>query len=186
MKKNALSIDHIILNTPDFEDSKTLELFELTKSVKRDGYYSKKQAINILRWKSSRPLRFYDQNSDTDFKRVTKLALEQRNENLRIHILTALHGIKYPAASALLMFYDKSKYPIIDIRVWKQLLSAGLVTGNPSGQNFTLSQWGQFLTVIRELSLKHNIDARQVEKRIFDFDREHQIGPLYKQSKKKK
>ena len=50
-----------------------------------------------------------------------------RNELLRMHLLTALNGVNYPAASAILMFYDRKRYPVLDIRVWQQLYKAGLV-----------------------------------------------------------
>ena len=108
-----LNINDIIRTTTDFEDEKTRPLFNLTPTIKKQGYLTKDQAIKILKWKSPRPLNHYNKNSDDDFKQITKLAFEQKDEKVKIHILTALIGVKYPAASALLMFYDQKKYPII-------------------------------------------------------------------------
>jgi hypothetical protein len=90
-----------------------------------------------------------------------------------------LSGVNYPAASAILMFYDKTKYPVLDIRVWQQLHKAKLVTSNSTGQTFTLKQWDNYLLVIRKLAKDLNLTARQVEKRIFDHDRKTRPGKLY-------
>jgi hypothetical protein len=77
------------------------------------------------------------------------------------------------------MFYDPTKYPIIDIRVWKQLYNAGLTKTNPRGQSFRLSEWEKYLQVIHELASKTQLTPRQVEKRLFDIDKAEQIGTLY-------
>lgn len=180
MSKNIELLNKIINDSEDFEDKVAIALFKLSNVITKQGFINKSQAINILKWKSPRPLRHYSKNSDEDFKQITKLAFEQENDRMKIHILTALSGVNYPSASALLMFYDKDNYPIIDIRVWKQLYNLKLVTENSRGQNFTLNQWEKYLRIIRQLAKKHNITARQVEKRLFDYDKANQKGKLYK------
>jgi hypothetical protein len=178
--QSKIVINKIINETPDFEDKVAIDLFALSSIFRKQGFINKSQAINILKWKSSRPLRHYSKNSDEDFIQITKLAFEQNSDRLKIHILTSLSGVNYPSASALLMFYDKEKYPIIDIRVWKQLYNHKLVKENSRGQNFTLNQWGKYIEIIRELATEHNVTARQVEKRLFDYDKATQKGKLYK------
>lgn len=178
--KNIETVNKIINETPDFEDKVALHLFKLSKIIIKQGFIDKSQAISILKWKSPRPLRHYIKNSNEDFIQITKLAFEQNSDRLKIHILTSLSGINYPSASALLMFYDKENYPIIDIRVWKQLYSNKLVKENPRGQNFTLNQWGKYIEIIREIATEHKLTARQVEKRLFDYDKATQKGKLYK------
>lgn len=174
------TINKIIANTADFEDSKTIELLNLSELIKKQGYLTKEQTIRILKWKSPRPLRFYEQNTNTEIETITKLAFQQNNDNLKIHILTALKGVNYPSASAILMFYDPKNYPVLDIRVWKQLYNNNLVTSNSKGQNFTLEQWANYLKIIRSLAKQNNLTSRQVEKRLFDYDKSTQIGNLYK------
>jgi len=180
MNNKICDIDKIINQTDDFEDKVAIELFNLSDLINRQGFIDKSHGIKILKWKSPRPLRHYSKNSDEDFKQITKLAFEQENDRMKIHILTALSGVNYPSASALLMFYDKDNYPIIDIRVWKQLYYLKLVEENPRGQNFTLNQWEKYLEIIRQLAIEYNITARQVEKRLFDYDKANQKGKLYK------
>ena len=173
------TINKIIAKTADFEDSKTLELLDLSELIKEQGYLTKEQAIKILKWKSPRPLRFYEQNSDIEIETITKLAFQQNNDSLKIHILTALKGVNYPSASAILMFHEPKNYPVLDIRVWKQLYKNKLVTTNSKGQNFTLEQWTNYLKIIRSLAKENNLTSRQVEKRLFDYDKSTQIGNLY-------
>jgi hypothetical protein len=180
MNNKIRHIQKILNQTHDFEDKVAIELFNLSDVINRQGFIDKSQGIKILKWKSSISSRHYLKNSDEDYKLITKLAHEQKNEKLKIHILITLSGVNYPSASALLMFYDKENYPIIDIRVWKQLYNLKLVTENSRGQNFTLNQWEKYLSVIREIAIEHNITARQVEKRLFDYDKANQKGKLYK------
>ena len=168
-----------LLSVPDCEDEKTLELFRKFAAMKRQGYLTKSQLIEILKWKSPRPLRFYEVNSETEVREITRLAFATRNDRLKVHILTALKGVNIPAASAILMFYDRKKFPVIDIRVWQQLHKAKLVKTNQKGKGFKLAEWEIYLNVIRNIGTKNNLTARQVEKRIFDIDRQTRKGNLY-------
>jgi hypothetical protein len=140
---------------------------------------TKKQLLEILKWKSARPLRHYKANSEKEIKEITKTAFATKNDCLKLHILTALSGVNYPSASAILMFYDKKKYPVPDIRVWRQLYKLNLVKVNSRGQGFTIRQCEQYLKIIRDVSKKLNITARQTEKRLFDYDKNNQTGLLY-------
>jgi len=174
----------IISEIPDTSDSKTEEIFNLTSPIKANGFLTKEIGMKILHWKSPRPLKHYDKNTNNDFEIITRNALLQEDEKLKIHLLTALNGVNYPSASAILMFCDPTKYPVIDIRVWKQLHKNQFVIENPKGQNFNLKQWAKYLEVIREISQKLDITPRQVEKRLFDYDKSTQIGTLYFSSRK--
>ncbi len=174
------SINKIINQTIDLEDEKTKELFKLSDTIKKQGFLRKDEIIKILKWKSPRPLRFYNENNEEDVIRITKLAFEQIDDRLKIQKLTSLKGVNYPTASAILMFYDKINYPVLDIRVWKQLYKNNMVDENPGGQSFSLDQWIKYLEIIRGLAKKHQLSSRQIEKRLFDYDKENQVGNLYR------
>ena len=172
-------MNQLLTTIPDFEDEKTIELFTEFKNLNKQGSLTKEQLIKILRWKSPRPLRHYEANSEQVVKDITTLAFAVDSDRLKIHILTALTGVNYPAVSAILMFSDQAKYPVLDIRVWQQLYKAKLVGTNSRGQNFTLNQWDTYLTVIRELANNLKLTARQVEKRLFDHDKKTRLNNLY-------
>lgn len=173
-------MERLLKNIKTAEDEHTVQLLREFKSLRKQGYLEKKQLIPILKWKSPRPLKHYEANSDASVKEITKLAFEAKNDSLKIHILTALKGVNYPAASAIMMFYDQKRYPVLDIRVWQQLYKARLVSTNAKGQNFSLEEVQIYFEVIRELAKKLNLPAREVEKRIFDHDRKTRQGKLYR------
>ena len=170
---------NILTTIPDYEDKKTIELFKKFKSLDKQDFLTKEQLLEILKWKSPRPLRHYQANSEKAVNEITALAFATKNDDLKIHILTALTGVNYPAASAILMFYDKTKFPVLDIRVWQQLYKAKLVDSNARGQNFTLQQCSSYLKVIRSLAKELELTARQVEKRLFDHDKKTRPDKLY-------
>lgn len=169
----------ILKNIPNFEDNKTIALFEEFDALGNQDYLSKEQILKILMWKSPRPKHLYYSNSEEDINEITHHAFKTENDSLKIHILTALKGVSYPAASAILMFHNPKKFAVIDIRVWRQLYKAKLVDSNPIGQNFSLKECKIFYQIIRKLARKMNLTARQVEKRIFDYDKQTQEGNLY-------
>ena len=168
------AIEQLIDEYPYKEDEETMLLFSELAGMKKQGFIYRSDALRILRWKSPRPTRHYEKNSESDFRSITESAFSTRNERLRMHSLTALNGVKYPAASALLMFYDPNEYPVIDIRVWKQLYKLNLVNTNPGGQGFSLDEWITYLEIMRNAALEFHIPVRQLEKRFFDLDRVEQ------------
>ena len=170
-------IDKIIQNTSYQEDVKTLEIFKIVEQ--EEGSLSRNTIIKILKWKSPRPLRFYNKNEESYIKNITQLSFKEKNDKLKIHILTALKGVNYPSASAILMFKNPDFYPVLDIRVWKQLYKNNLVSVNPRGIGFTLDQWDSYVKIIRSLSRKYNTTAREIEKKLFDYDKLTQEGNLY-------
>jgi hypothetical protein len=177
-----MQLIRLLKEIPDSESDKTKVLLARFSQLRSKGYLTKKELLEILRWKSPRPLRHYELNSEAHIREVTKLAFSTKNDCLRLHILTALRGVNYPSASAILMFYDPKKYPVLDIRVWKQLFRLKLVTSNSRGQNFTIQQCEEYLKIIRGIAKERRLTARQVEKRLFDFDRKTQVRPIYKAS----
>jgi len=116
------NIEKIIKSIPDNEDEKKQEIFVFMKDVRKRGYLSKKELIAILRWKSPRPLRHYELNDGKDIKEITRLAFATKNYCLKIHMLTALIGVNCPSASAILMFYNPKKFPVLDIRFWNSCI----------------------------------------------------------------
>ncbi len=164
---------------PYAEDEKTLKLFQEFKALNKQDCLTKEQLIKILMWKSPRPKKYYLANDEKSINEITSLAFATKNESLRIHILTALTGVRIPAASAILMFYDPTKYAVIDIKVWKQLYKAKLVDTNPAGTDFKLNEWDKFLNIVRGLSKEMNYTTRQIEKRLFDLDDLTRRGNVY-------
>ncbi len=169
-----------ILKCPDLNEPKTLQMFNEIGNIKKQGFITRDQGIMILKWKSPRPLQRYQSNSEKDFREISRLAFNTRNEKLKMHILTALNGINIPSASAILMVYNPKRYPVIDIRVWTQLYKAGLVRTNSKGRGFSLDEWETYLEIISIIAGKTGLTPRQVDKRLYDIDKRERVGNLYK------
>lgn len=162
------------------EDVKTKKLLSQLSHVKECEFLERNDAITILRWKSTRPTPLYERNSEDDFREITSVAFTTKHEGLKIHTLTALHGVSIPAASALLMFRDPSNYPVIDIRVWNELRNLNIVSSNARGQGFKLSEWAEYLTFFRNAASEFHVTVRELERSFFFKNREEQTGKIGK------
>ena len=95
-------------------------------------------------------------------------------------MLTSLHGVSIPTASAILTLIDPQNYGVIDIRVWQVLYLYGSVKDRPDGTNFDFNNWYNYLMKLRYYAKKFKVSARKIEKTIFIHHKEIQIGNLYK------
>ncbi|MGF6847486.1 endonuclease III-like uncharacterized protein [Chitinophaga sp. W3I9] len=174
-----MTLNQIMRRIPYTEFEHVEVLFNELADIKKIGYLTKSQLISILRLKSDRPLNHYQRNTDYNTRLTTALSFSTNNDRLKIHILTSLYGVGYPAASTILMFYDKKRFPIIDIRAWRQLHRLKLVTTNPNGVNFKLHECEEYFSRIRSIAQKYACTARAVEKRLYDYDISTQENTLY-------
>ena len=77
--------------------------------------------------------------------------------------------LKIPTASAILMFLNPKKYPIIDTRVWQVLWDFGIVRMNKPGKGFTLKNWEIYLKIISGYIKTHKKSARHIEKVLYSL-----------------
>lgn len=84
-----------------------------------------------------------------------------------------------PMASAVLTLLDPRRYGVIDIRVWQLLHRRGYVSGSRTGVGLRVTHWLQFLAMVRRLSARLGVTARQVERALFEIHRRRQRGTLY-------
>jgi len=108
-----------------------------------------------------------EENDDLIVKEVTQFSFNARSEIAKIKSLLILKGISWPSASVILHFAFPTKYPIMDFRVvwslgWQQ----------PSSYDFGF--WSRYCNRIGEISRKHNLPIRTVEKAMWKYSKEHQ------------
>src|SRR5512135_2751627 len=107
----------------DTDDGDTGSLMREFVRAKRRGCLTKAELEMVCAWKSARVMKQVRRNSPAFVRNITRSALSCTSEPDKIKILTTLHGVGIPMASAILMFMDPQQYPVIDIRGW-QLLHA--------------------------------------------------------------
>ena len=180
MAKKYATLEEMLIDNLVEETEKARDLTTQLKRSKKRGYLTKKEFLQICLWKSPRPKRHYEENSEEEIKKTTKKAFLTPHEITKINRLTKLMGVSIPTASAILALTDPKNYGVIDIRVWKVLRKFDLVRDNPEGINFTPKQWYKYLIKLRYLAKKLKKPARIIELTMFFHHKEIQKGKLYK------
>jgi hypothetical protein len=161
------------------EDAPTAKIIKRLKHARVDKELSRGEFLDICYWKSPRGIRRCEKNSATKVEQTTQRVFATRSEEQKIELLTSLEGVSIPTASAILTLTDPANYGVIDIRVWQLLHQLKSVTSNPGGQNFSFRHWCDYLQILRHHSRRLKMPARLIELTLFQYHREHQLGPLY-------
>ena len=138
----------------DCEDSYTDYLLKKIRLAKRRGYLNKEELVLISNWKSPRTIKKILSNSKKSIEQKTKFAIVSEDELKIITQLTELNGVSIAMASAILMFLNPKKYPVIDIRVWEVLYELRIVKENKAGKNLSKSNWLDYLDIVRAKAKK--------------------------------
>lgn len=160
-------------------DDSVLQLTRRLGPARARGHLTLLDLEAVCYWKSPRAIWHVRSNSPAAIRRSTGRALWARNERARMESLIELRGVSIPMASALLTLLYPRRYGVIDIRVWQLLHELGAVSGTPAGVGLSITDWLQFLEVLRRLSKALGITARQAERTLFEIHRRHQSGRLY-------
>ena len=88
----------------------------LAPVVRERGYFGKQEFIEVCEWKSPRSKSRCSMNSASDIESITRVALGVLSDDLKLNMLSVLHGVNWPTASVLLHFGTDNLYPILDYR----------------------------------------------------------------------
>ena len=161
------------------EDPETAKLMEALGHVRRRGWFSRAEFLRMCRWKSPRAIRHCRRNSTATVRRVSRAALATTSEQQRLVLLTGLHGVSVPTASAILTLVNPRRYGVLDIRAWQLLFGLGRVGRKPAGQGFVVRDWLDYLAELRRHARRLGVTARAVEYTLFLCHRKFQKGRLY-------
>ena len=180
MKSKNSNIERVLnLRLPKDPDP-AQELIDKLLHIKQQAYFNKPEFLRMCSWKSPRPRRLYLSNSSAMIRRISFKVFAAESEKEKIELLTSLKGVGIPTASAILTLTDPQAYGVIDIRVWQLLYQFGAVTTKPLGAGFSFDNWLEFLERLRYLAQKFNRSVRDVERALFDYHKENQVGTLYR------
>ena len=143
------------------------QIFRMGKEIKKRGWLERTEFLTICLWKSRRPKRLYDLNSDKEIISKSKVSFAEKDELKKIKILTELKGVQIPTASAILSVVNPDSYPIIDERCIQSLIDLGII----KWKTITENNWIEYLKIIRSLSKEKNKTAREIEKGLFAYNR---------------
>ena len=167
------------------EHPPTAALIRELSGIHARGAFTRAEFRLMCRWKSPRARHLWEANSPTRIGAVSREVLTTRSERRRMELLTGLHGVGIPIASAILTLIDPRRYGVLDIRAWQLLFSLRSVTTNARGQGFTIAQWEQYLSELRRHARTLRVSARTIEYTLFLYHRKFQRGLLYAHSERR-
>ncbi len=162
------------------ENPGTEDIIRRLAHVRFDGRLSRAEFLAMCHWKSPRSIGKCRRNRGSAIAKTAGKVFAARGEQRKLELLTGLHGVSVPTASAILTLTNPRRYGVIDIRVWQLLYALGSVSTNADGQGFTSSHWLQYLRILRHQARRLRIPVRLVELTLFQFHRGHQAGTLYR------
>jgi hypothetical protein len=131
----------------------------------RCGDCSREPLTIIYKWKTNgRGKRRLAKNSDEEIEDALRLALSAKTERSAIAVLTGLHGVNVPLASAVLTAIDPERYTVIDVRA---LESLGIKTANR-----TVSYYLEYLAYCRQKARVWNISLRKLDRALWQWSKD--------------
>lgn len=141
--------------------------FALVAAVSKRGYLTKDEFMAVCHWKSPRTQPRCATNQADFIKEVTRCALGNSSEQMRIEVLTLLNGVSWPTASVILHFFHSDPYPIVDIRaLWS--LSCKV----PSQYDFPF--WQAYTDFCRKLAKESGVSMRVLDRALWQYSKEKQ------------
>ncbi len=154
------------------KDQAAKQAFEMELGLKphTHGYLSRDAFLAICNWKTPRTRKHCRKNSVDYIMEITTTALSTPSERLRIEVLTLLHGVQWPTASAILHFTHKEPYPILDFRA----LEALGVRRDSLSYDFAL--WWDYTQFCRNLADQEGVSMRTLDRALWQFSKETNIS----------
>ena len=150
-----------------YESGSTEAYFiEIRHKVQEQGYLDKELLKRVARWKSPRRAGLIEKNDDDYIRDITSWSFSATSERARIRVLRLLDGVGWPTASAILHFFHKDPYPILDFRA---LWSVGL-----EDYRYSSSFWSDYTHFCRNIASRNQIDMRTLDKALWQHSKENQ------------
>jgi thermostable 8-oxoguanine DNA glycosylase len=151
---------------------------KLGKKIKDQGFLTKEDFFQVVRWKSARAIRKAEENSEEAIEKITKFTFDINNEEVKIRVISSLNGVSIPMASSILTIAFPEKYGVIDIRAWHTLYNFGLI--DYCKDTYTVKDWLLYLKIIRKMGKDFGFTPREIDKALFMYDKLNREGNLYK------
>jgi hypothetical protein len=170
MPANLQSKKQIMSYADKYSYNSYKHLTDMRKIIQKQGYMTKEQLHTLVDWKSPRSKGYIARNDPKDIQEVTKTVLGIE-DLIAIKKLCRLHGVQYPVASAILHFFHKEDYPIIDTRaLWT--LTKEKLPYDKYGSNYPL--WKEYTQFCRKLAKRYKVSMRDLDKALWQYSVEKQ------------
>jgi len=163
------------------EDEQTVRVMNKCKGARKRGYLTKEEFIAICRWKSPRPLKHYNKNSEKRIKELTQKAFSTQFEKRKITLLDKLSGVNVPMASAIITLVFPEKYGVIDVRGWNSLKRLKIIKSSETKRKryFDARDWYRYTMIVRHLAKKFKVTPRIMDRVLYFYDIDTTSDKIY-------
>ena len=133
------------------------------------GYLRKDELYDLVYWKSSRSAHLIN-DSESFVKQITGEAFCLDDDWEKLEKLTALAGVRERVASAILHFYDKDDYPILDKHA---LCTLGI---NHKKVNYDAPFWQEYVDFCCEKAESYDVSMRTLDRALWKYSESRAVA----------
>ncbi|RKU27133.1 hypothetical protein C6497_11930 [Candidatus Poribacteria bacterium] len=149
-----------------FEREEELMDEVLIDQVQQQGYLDIELLKTVALWHFPQSAHHIDSNSESDVRKITGNALEIQGEIIRLEVLTDLTGLGFKTASAVLHFFHKEKYPIInEPAMWSLSVDEA---------DYSYEYWLKYVDFCRDHAERNSVDMRTLDRALWMYSKENQ------------
>jgi hypothetical protein len=137
-------------------------------SAAKAGFLNRDQFLAITTWKSQRPRKRCERNSESFIREVTRAALKSTDSKFKIEVLRLLDGVDWPTASVILHFCDELAWPILDFRAFWSL------GRDLKRDEYSFELWSDYTQFTRATAEANGITMRILDRALWQYSRQHQ------------
>jgi len=158
----------------DYEETERIKSdIRALRDIRQPLFLTQKDLYPIFKWKLrgqfDRVKGHLKKNSDKAYETITKAALSiqesdwELEAHLRLGVLTSLHGVGVPVASAILALTEPERNCVIDFRGWRAVF-------NEERREFDTPAYILYLTKIRNLAQELGWPVQEADLAVWEYD----------------
>lgn len=155
------------------ESPETMRVMEVGRKIRSKGYATVEELLELVKWKFPIAVRHVNipNNTEDDVRKLTSLVLKENlSDSQKVRILMGLTGVKVRMASAILTLIFPGDYGTFDINARKALEDLDFI-GENELSNYTLSDFLEYLRIIRKIAKKLTCTPREIDRALYYYGR---------------
>jgi hypothetical protein len=175
----AADIEKLRKEAIDYQETEQLKADLQRLRKEREPFYLTGRDLDpIFEWKLrgqfSRNKKRREENSDRIYEIITRAAFSIREDDwkleaeLRVAVLTVLHGVGVPVASAILALADPDRYCVVDFRGWRAVFGE-------ERSGFDIPSYIRYLSKIRQLAQELGWSVQETDLAVWEYDRRQDL-----------
>jgi thermostable 8-oxoguanine DNA glycosylase len=168
----ATRYEEIAADSEEYFDKEERSLETLPKDF-RTGDWTIDDLEWILQWKlvafpwdEQQIQEFRRENGDSEIRSVVNDAIEAPSELEAVESLRSLHGVGVPMASAILLFVNPERYPVLDKHAWETLREIGYLEHDLSDEP-SVEEYLSYVEVCRTLATEYEVGLRTLDRALW-------------------